>query len=148
MDEHLEVLQGIWGEMKGLNGRVNATNDRLDALRSELKTEMAELKTEVAEVKTEVAEVKTEVAEVKIEMSELRSDLRDGMGALRSDLDLVHRRSVDRDLRLGTALTELSRGVRELTLIVDDWRDEHRLDRQELRARVGRLERRVGLEPL
>jgi chromosome segregation ATPase len=141
MDEHLEALQGIWGEMKGLNGRVNATNERLDALRSELKTEMAELK-------TGMAGLKTELGEVKMEMSELRSDLRDGMGALRSDLDLVHRRSVDRDLRLGTALTELSRDVRELTLIVDDWRDEHRLDRQELRARVERLERRVGLEPL
>jgi hypothetical protein len=30
MDEQLEVLRAIWGEMKGLNGRVNTTNDRLD----------------------------------------------------------------------------------------------------------------------
>jgi hypothetical protein len=69
------------------------------------------------------------------------------MTGLRSDIDLVHRRSVDRDMRLATSLTELSRDVRELTVVVHDWRDEHRLDREQLRDRVERLERHVGLEP-
>jgi predicted nuclease with TOPRIM domain len=88
MDEHLEVLRAIWSEMKGLNGRVNTINERLDDLRRELKTEMGELR---ADFKTEVGELKTE------------------MSVLRGDIDVVHRRSVDRDLHLGTSLTELSR---------------------------------------
>jgi hypothetical protein len=29
-DEHLEVLRGMWGEMKTLNARVNTTNERLE----------------------------------------------------------------------------------------------------------------------
>jgi len=69
------------------------------------------------------------------------------MVAMRADIDLVHRRSVERDIRLGTSLTELARDVRELTHVVHDWRDEHRLDRAELHERVGRLERHAGLEP-
>jgi len=119
MDEQLEVLRAIWGEMKGLNGRVNTTNERLDELRRELKTEIGEL----------------------------RVELKSEMSVLRGDIDVVHRRSVERDLRLGTSLTELSRDVRELTVVVHDWRDEHRLDREHLRGRVERLERRAGLEP-
>lgn len=31
-DEHLEVLRGIWGEMKTLNSRINTTNERIDAM--------------------------------------------------------------------------------------------------------------------
>jgi gas vesicle protein len=177
MDEQLEVLRAIWGEMKGLNGRVGTTNERLDQtnqqlddLRRELKTEMGELrgelKTEIGELrgqlKTEIGELrgqlKTEIgelrSELKTEIGELRSEVRDEVGALnvgvsglRSDIDLAHHRSVDRDLRLGTSLSELSRDVRELTLVVHDWRDEHRLDREELRGRVERLERHAGLEP-
>jgi hypothetical protein len=57
------------------------------------------------------------------------------------------RRNVERDPRLGTAIAELSLDVRELTGIVHSWRDEHRIDREDLRERVARLERRVGLEP-
>jgi polyhydroxyalkanoate synthesis regulator phasin len=130
MDEQLEVLRAIWGEMKGLNGRVNTTNERLDDLRRELKTEIGELR-----------------ADFKTEIGELRGELKTEMSVLRGDIDVVHRRSVERDLRLGTSLTELSRDVRELTVVVHDWRDEHRLDREHLRGRVERLERHVGLEP-
>jgi predicted RNase H-like nuclease (RuvC/YqgF family) len=136
MDEQLEVLRAIWGEMKGLNGRVTTTNERLDELRGELKAEMGELRGEVGGLKAEMGGLKAEMGGLKAEM-----------GGLRSDIDLVHRRSVDRDLRLGTSLTELSRDVRELTLVVHDWRDEHRLDREDLRGRVERLERHVGLGP-
>jgi chromosome segregation ATPase len=166
MDEQLEVLRAIWGEMKGLNGRVGTTNERLDQtnqqlddLRRELKTEIGELRGELrteigelrGELKTEIGELR---GELKTEIGELRSELRNEVGALkvemsglRSDIDLAHGRSVDRDLRLGTSLSELSRDVRELTLVVHDWRDEHRLDREDLRGRVERLERHAGLEP-
>jgi DNA-binding HxlR family transcriptional regulator len=66
---------------------------------------------------------------------------------LRTDIDLVHRRSVERDMRLGTSLTELARDVRDLTHVVHDWRDEHRLDRADLHDRVVRLERHAGFKP-
>ncbi|MGD0529624.1 MAG: hypothetical protein ABSE49_31085 [Polyangiaceae bacterium] len=133
MDEQLEVLRAIWGEMKTLNGRVNATNERLEGLRTELKAEVGGLRTEVGGLRTEL---RSEVSGLKAEVS-----------GLRGDIDRVHRASVERDVRLGTSLTELARDVRELTLVVHDWRDEHRLDREVLRGRVERLERHVGLEP-
>jgi hypothetical protein len=105
--------------MKTLNGRVNATNERLEDLRTELKAEVGGLRTEL---RTEVgglrAELRSEVAGLKAEMS-----------GLRGDIDRVHRGSVERDVRLATSLAELACDVRELTLLVHDWRDEHRLDR-------------------
>ena len=118
MDEQLEVLRAIWGEMKGLNGRVSSTNERLDQTNERLD------------------ELRGDVGELKVQMT-----------GLRADIDVVQRRSVERDMRLATSLTELSRDVRELTVVVHDWRDEHRLDREDLRGRVERLERHVGLEP-
>ena len=144
MDEQVEILRAIWNEMKALNGRVTTTNSRLDDLKLEVIGVRSELKSEIGDLRSEL----------KSEIGELRSDLRSEVGSLRSemsgmrqDIDLVHRRSVERDMRLGTALAELSHDVRDLTHVVHDWRDEHRLDRADLRDRVERLERRVGLEP-
>jgi hypothetical protein len=133
MDAQLEVLRAICGEMKTLNGRVNATNERLEDLRTELKAEVGGLRTEVGGLRTEL---RSEVAGFKAEMS-----------GLRGDIDRVHRGSVERDVRLATSLTELARDVRELTLVVHDWSDGHRLDREVLRGRVERLQRHVGIEP-
>jgi hypothetical protein len=132
MDEQVELLRGIWNEMKSLNGRVSTTNERLDAVRTELKAEMATTRTDL-----------------KAEMTAMRTDLKAEMTAMRTEfverIDVVNGRSVERDLRLGTSLAELSRDVRELTLVVHEWRDEHRLDRADLRARVERLERHAGV---
>ncbi len=136
MDEQVEILRAIWNEMKALNGRVTTTNSRLDDLRSELKSEVGGLKSEMGGLKTEMSSLNSEVTGIKVEMV-----------GMRADIDLVHRRSVERDIRLGTSLTELARDVRELSHVVHDWRDEHRLDRAELHERVGRLERHAGLEP-
>ena len=55
MDEQVELLRGIWNEMKVLNGRVSITNDRLDEVRVELKSEIAALRVETREGPTEVA---------------------------------------------------------------------------------------------
>jgi chromosome segregation ATPase len=132
MDEQVEILRAIWNEMKALNGRVNTTNSTLEQTNSKLE----ELTSEVSGVRVEVSGLKSEVTGLKSEMM-----------SIRGDIDLVHRRSVERDIRLGTSLTEFARDVRELTHLVHDWRDEHRLDRAELHDRVGRLERRVGVEP-
>jgi hypothetical protein len=119
MDEQVELLRSIRDEMRALNGRVDATN----------------------------AAIHDEIGGLRSEFVGLRSDVKDEIGDLRSDLKTEIRRNVDRDLRLGTAVAELALDVRELTGVVHAWRDEHRIDREDLRERVARLERRVGLEP-
>jgi predicted nucleic acid-binding Zn-ribbon protein len=133
MDEQVEILRAIWNEMKALNGRVSTTNSQLEQTNARLEENTAKL------------EAGLELTNARLEQGfgELKSE----MVSIRADINLVHRRSVDRDLRLGTSLTELGHDVRELTHLVHDWRDEHRLDRADLHERVERLERRVGVEP-
>jgi hypothetical protein len=174
MDEQVELLRSIYGEMKALNGRVDATNaalhGELGGLRAEVKQELGGLRDEFgglrAEFKEELGglrgEVKQELgglragfkeelgglrAEFKEELGGLRAESREEFLLLRTDFKSEVRRNVERDVRLGTAVAELALDVRELTGIVHAWRDEHRIDREDLRERVSRLERRVGLEP-
>jgi hypothetical protein len=146
MDEQVELLRGIWNEMKALNGRVDATNvalnDGLGGLRAELHDGLGGLRAELHD------EIGTLGAKLHQAIGGLRSEFKEEFFALRTDLKTEIRRNVDRDLRLGTAVAELSLDVRELTGIVHAWRDEHRLDREDLRERVARLERRIGLDPL
>jgi len=123
MDEQVELLRAIWSEMKALNGRVDTTNATLHG------------------------EVGALTAELHASFDGLRSEFKEEFFALRTDLKTEVRRNLERDVRLGTAVAELSLDVRELTGIVHAWRDEHRLDREDLRERVARLERRVGLDP-
>jgi hypothetical protein len=134
MDEQVELLRGIWNEMKALNGRIDETNAALHGeiggLRSAFKEEIGGLRSAFEE-----------------EIGGLRSVFKEELLLVRTDLKTETRRNVERDLRLGTTLAELSLDVRELTGIVHAWRDEHRIDREDLRERVARLERRVGLEP-
>jgi hypothetical protein len=166
MDEQVELLRAIYSEMKALNERVDTTNATLKVevggLRTEFKEEFGGLRAEIGGLRAEVGEVKAQFGGLRAEFGEqlgglradfghqlggLRAEFKEALGELRFDLKSEGRRSVDRDLRLGTALAELSLDVRELTGIVHAWRDEHRLDREDLRERVARLERRVGLEP-
>jgi chromosome segregation ATPase len=140
MDEQVEILRAIWNEMKSLNGRVNTTNSRLDETNSRLD----ETNSRLEETNSRLYDLRDEL---KAEIGALRVETKAEIRELRAELNVVHNRSVDRDLRLATSLAELSRDVRELTLLVHDWRDEHRLDRHELRERVARLERHTGLEP-
>jgi hypothetical protein len=123
MDEQIELLRAIWNEMKALNGRIDTTNAALQEGFGGLRTELHD------------------------EIGGLRSEFKEEFHGLRTDLKSEVRRNLERDLRLGTAVAELSLDVRELTGIVHAWRDEHRLDREDLRERVTRLEIRVGLEP-
>jgi hypothetical protein len=123
MDEQVELLRAICSEMKALNGRVDTTNV---ALRSELGGLRSEFKEEIRG---------------------LRSGFAEDFLLMRADLKSEIRRNVERDLRLGTAVAELSLDVRELTGIVHAWRDEHRIDREDLRERVTRIERRIGIDP-
>jgi hypothetical protein len=42
--EQIEILRGMWREMKGLNGRIDKTNERLDKLCTEIKSEIGALR--------------------------------------------------------------------------------------------------------
>ena len=133
MDEQVEVLRAIWNEMKALNGRIDGTNHRLDAMNENLGGRI---------------DAMNESLGGRIDASNDRIDAPNGaLLGLRADLEAETRRRVDHDLQLGTSIAELSLDVRELTGIVHSWRDEHRLDREELRERIVRLERRAGPEP-
>jgi len=156
MDEQIEVLRAIWTEMKALNGRIDTTSaalqEGLGSLRAELHDGIGGLR---AELHDEIGGLRAELhdeigglrAELHDEIGGLRSEFKEEFHGLRTDLKSEVRRNLERDLRLGTAVAELSLDVRELTGIVHAWRDEHRLDREDLRERVTRLEIRVGLEP-
>ncbi len=137
MDEQVEILRGIWSEMKALNGRVDTLNGRVEGLNDRVDKTNESLRREMGALRSEFGE----------QLGGLRTEIKEEIGELRIDLKTEARRNVERDLRLGTAIAELSLDVRELTGIVHSWRDEHRIDREDLRERVARLERRVGLEP-
>jgi hypothetical protein len=167
MDEQVELLRGIWNEMKALNGRIDKTNSGLDALRTDLKAEIAGVRVELkgefevtrTELRGELAAVRTELkSELAATRTELRSELeavRKDLGGelavtrteLREEISKVRGRTLERDRHLAGAIRELSLDVRVLTGAVHSWRDEHRLDREEIRARVARLESHVGIGP-
>jgi chromosome segregation ATPase len=104
-DQQVEILRGIWNEMKALNARVDQTNARLDQTNARLEA--------------------------------IRVELRD-------EIDGLRRRVVESEVRLATATTQLSSDVQALSGLIREWREEHRGDRAELRARIARLEERVG----
>ncbi len=51
------------------------------------------------------------------------------------------------EVRLATVVTRLSGDVQEPSGLIREWREEHRSDRADLRARVARLEEHAGLGP-
>jgi hypothetical protein len=137
MDEQVELLRGIWNEMKALNGRVTTTNERLDDLRSEFRSEMGGLRTEM----------RTEMGGVRTQMGELRAELRAGLADLGERIEQVHSRGVEWDMRLATTLVEVRDDVHEIRQVMLAWHDEHRIDKSRIDERLDRLERHVGLEP-
>ena len=120
MDEQVELLRGIWNEMKALNGRVNTTNEELVSLQRGLATTNERL-------------------------GNLEGAVHAGFRGLNERIDAVHERSVRADLRIATSLVALTSEVREMKEIVLVWHDEHRADRANLAERVDRLERHVGI---
>jgi chromosome segregation ATPase len=171
-DEQVELLRAIWNEMKALNGRVDKTNTRLDDTHTRLadtSTRLDGTNERLGETNARLdglrSELRAEIGglrgELKAEIGGLRGELKAEIGAVRRDvasmheeLARVHSRSLERDKHLAGAISALSvevsdvkLDVRELTAAVHSWHDDHRLDREELRARVDRLERHVGIGP-
>ena len=83
-DEHLEVLPGIWGEMKALNARIDRTNERLDAVKDELGARLdavrAELKDEHDHLRRRVLESEVRLATA---VTGLSSDVHELSGLIR-----------------------------------------------------------------
>jgi outer membrane murein-binding lipoprotein Lpp len=65
---------------------------------------------------------------------------------LKSEVDSLRRRGVESEVRLATVTTQLSTDVQELSGLIREWREEHRSDRADVRARLARLERHLGLD--
>src|ERR1019366_497046 len=83
MDEQVELLRGIWNEMKALNGRVDATNvalnDGLGGLRAELHDGLGGLRAELHD------EIGTLGAKLHQAIGGLRSGVKEEFFALRLD---------------------------------------------------------------
>ncbi len=100
---------------------MKALNGRIDGVRDDLHKELTSGR-----------------VELKTELAALRSELR-------AEDDATRRRLTETEVRLATAVTELSGETRALASLIRDWREEHRTDRADLRARVDRIEEHLGL---
>ena len=89
-DEQLEVLRAIWHEMKALNDRIDGVradlNGRIDGVRADLTTLRTELKAEIATLRAE----------------------------MEAEDDALRRRLTESEVRVSTAVTELSGETRAL----------------------------------
>jgi hypothetical protein len=77
MDEQVELLRGIWNEMKALNGRVDTTNERLGNLEGGLNT-------------------------LRGGLDSLHDEAHAGFRDFSERIDAVHERSVWADLRIAS----------------------------------------------
>jgi uncharacterized protein YPO0396 len=119
--EQIQILRGMWGEMKALNKRVDGTNDRLDRTREELGARIDSTNARLDETKTELVS---------------------RLDALREE---TRHRLVETEVRLSTALTDLSHDVQQLVGVIRSRRSEQRGEHEDLRVRIERLEEHTGI---
>ena len=119
--EQIQILRGMWGEMKALNKRIDGTNERLDGTNERLDRTREELSARIDENRTELS---------------ARID------ALREE---TRQRLVETEVRLSTALTDLSHDVQQLVGVMRSRRSEQRVENEDLRVRVERLEDHTGI---
>src|SRR5438105_8370004 len=104
--EQVELLRGIWNEIKAANVGIGAMRDELrgeiGALRSEMHTEIGTLR------------------------SELQGGLRSVRTELKGEINQLRHLMVESDVRLATEVRDLSVGVRSFSDQVRTWRDEQR----------------------
>lgn len=63
---------------------------------------------------------------------------------MRVDLTAVHKRTIETEVRVSTAVNELTDTVMLLRETIVGWRAEHRADRELLRNRLDSIESRLG----
>lgn len=126
--EQVEILRGIWNEMK--------------ALRAEFGGRIAELGGRIDLTNTQLGAVRTEIS-ARLDQTNLRLD--SVRTELKGELDALRRQMVEGDMRLATVVTELAGDVRDLSGVIRDWRADHRAEVAALRERVERLVKNAGL---
>jgi chromosome segregation ATPase len=112
-----------------------ADNEQTEILRG-IWTEMKALNGRVDKTNTGLEAVRTEFSGALVD---LRSEMNENIESLK-------RRMTDSEVRLATAVTQLASDVQSFGQQVKEWRKEHREDRNELRARVSRLEQLADTE--
>jgi predicted nucleic acid-binding Zn-ribbon protein len=95
---------------------------------------------EMKALNARVDQTNARLDQTNIKLDAVRTELRDEINGLR-------RRVVESEVRLATATAQLSSDVQALTGLIREWREEHRGDRAEMKARIARLEEHVGLSP-
>ena len=122
--EVLEVLRGMWGEMKTVSARINTTNERLDRLGADLNARIDETN----------ERLDRGLSDLGARIDETNERLDRGLSDLGARIDETNR-------RLEIGFGHLTRRIDNV--LVGGHRDEH----AELRDRVGRIEEHVGLAP-
>ena len=102
--------------------------------------EMKALNARVDQTNARLDQTNIRLDQTNIKLDAVRTELRDEINDLR-------RRVVESEVRLATATAQLSSDVQTLTGLIREWREEHRGDRAEMKARIARLEEHVGLSP-
>ncbi len=83
--------------------------------------------------------------ELSSRLDATREELSSRIDETNERLDAQHRRTTESEMRLATATTQLAGDVQGLTGIIQQWREDHRTDRETLARRVTRLEKHTGL---
>ena len=125
--EQIELLRAIWNEMKAVKASLES---QLEATRREFGMQLEVTRRELG----------TRIDQTNERLDAVRGELKDEMDGLR-------RRVVESEVRLATATTQLSTDVQQLSALIREWREEHRADRADIRARLTRVEEHVGLAP-
>ncbi len=117
--EQTELLRNIWNEMKALNGRI-------DTVRTELSGRLDAVRTDLSE---RIDQTNARLDQTNVRVDTLRTELKGEM------------------IRLRTDVTEMRRDIHVLGGRIDNLlTGEHRAEHGELRQRVERIEKHLGLE--
>ena len=117
---------------KKRNGRKGSPDEQVEVLRL-IWNEMKALNSGVDQTNERLDKTNERLDAVRVELKDER--------------DALRRRVVESEVRLATVTTQLSSDVQDLSGVIREWREEHRADRADFRARLLRLERHAGLEP-
>jgi DNA anti-recombination protein RmuC len=125
--ESIELLRGIWNEMKGLNGWVRRTNTRLDGLRADLAGRLDQTNARLDQTNARLDQTNTRLDGVREELGARIAETNARLDRMAARVDA------------GFALVN----QRFDQLLVGEHGREHR----DFRERIARLETTTGLPP-
>jgi chromosome segregation ATPase len=128
--EEVVVLREIWNELKSVHS----------SLKGELSRTREELSRRVDGTNSRIDELSHRVDGMNTRIDEVRDELKLDGAALRHSL-------VEGEIRVATAVTDLTGTINGLREAVTGWRADQRVDRDQFRRRIERLEEHAGLLP-